>query len=174
MTSRATSFGRRGLQNNPSGALMPGKVIGCGWTHVLTWLRPREAAAIQALRIHSCRVSKDAYLENMQMSTFSLTPRRIPAERKASSAKREVDQDMVAREESVSEVGSDADSGWSGVSDNSSTDSECTDMPHQLPLTRIGLTLPMRRCRTWQMTSTTLISDGNVEVAPVRMRQEFS
>ena len=39
VTSRATSFGRRGLQNNPSGALMPGKVIGCGWTHVLTWLR---------------------------------------------------------------------------------------------------------------------------------------
>ena len=62
------------------------------------------------------------------MSTFLLTPRRIPAERKASTAKREVDQDMVAREESVSEVGSDADSGWSGVSDNSSTDSECTDM----------------------------------------------
>ena len=90
--------------------------------------RPWGAAAIQALGIPSCRVSKDAYLENMQMSTFSLTPRRIPAERKASSAKREVDQDMVAREESVSEVGSDADSGWSGVSDNSSTDSECTDM----------------------------------------------
>ena len=35
---------------------------------------------------------------------------------------------MVAREESVSEVSSDADSGWSEVSDNSSTDSECTDM----------------------------------------------
>ena len=49
-------------------------------------------------------------------------PQRIPAERKASTAKREVDQDTVAREESV------AESGWSGVSDNSSTDSECTDM----------------------------------------------
>ena len=49
------------------------------------------------------------------MSTFLLTPRRIPAGRKASTAKREVDQDMVAKEESVSEVGSDADSGWSGV-----------------------------------------------------------
>ena len=90
--------------------------------------RPWGAAAIQALGIPSCRVSKDAYLENMHMSTFLLTPRRIPAERKASTAKREVDQDMVAREESVSEVGSDADSGWSGVSDNSATDSECTDM----------------------------------------------
>ena len=39
VTFRATSFGRHGLQNNPSGALMPGEVIGCGWTHVLTWLR---------------------------------------------------------------------------------------------------------------------------------------
>ena len=85
--------------------------------------RPWGAAAIQALGIPSCRVSKDAYLENMQRSTFSLTPRRIPTERK-----REVDQDMVAKEERVSEVGSDADSGWSGVSDNSSTDSECTGM----------------------------------------------
>ena len=39
VTLLATSFGRLGLQNNPSGALMPGKVIGCGWTNVLTWLR---------------------------------------------------------------------------------------------------------------------------------------
>ena len=46
--------------------------------------------------------------------------------------------------------------------------------PHQLPLTRIGSTLAMRRCRTWQMTSTTLTSHGTPEVAPVRMRQEFS
>ena len=35
------------------------------------------------------------------MNTFLLTPRRIPVERKASAAKREVDQDMVAKEESV-------------------------------------------------------------------------
>ena len=90
--------------------------------------RPWGTAAIQALGIPSCRVSKDAYLENMHVNTFLLTPRRIPVERKASAAKREVDQDMVAREESVSEVGSDAESGWSGVSDNSSTDSECTDI----------------------------------------------
>ena len=89
---------------------------------------PWGTAAIQALGIPSCRVSKDACLENMHVNTFLLTPRRIPVERKASAAKREVDQDMVAREESVSEVGSDAESGWSGVSDNSSTDSECTDI----------------------------------------------
>ena len=90
--------------------------------------RPCGAAAIQALGIPSCCVSKDAYLENMHVSTFLLTPRRIPAERKASTAKREVDQDMVAREESVSEVGSDAESGWSGVSDNSSTDLEASSI----------------------------------------------
>ena len=144
VTSRATSFGRHGLQNNPSGALMPGKVIGCGWTHVLTWLRWESNTSLMPFasthkgpggQLQSklwaslpAVYSKDAYLENMHMNTFLLTPRRIPAERKASTAKREVDQDMVAREESVSEVGSDADSGWSGVSDNSSTDSECTDM----------------------------------------------
>ena len=128
--------------------------------------RPWGAAAIQALGIPSCRVSKDAYLENMQMGTFSLTPRRIPTERKASSAKREVDQDMVAKEERVSEVGSDADSGWSGVSDNSSTDSECTELE--------ASSIASDQDRTWQMTSTTLTSHGTPEVAPVRMRQEFS
>eukprot|EP00434_Breviolum_minutum_P009482 symbB.v1.2.008351.t1/scaffold507.1/size305965/21 len=74
--------------------------------------RPWGAAAIQALGIPSCRVSKDAYLENMHVSTFLLTPRRIPVERKASTAKREVDQDMVAREESVSEKCSAA---WQGA-----------------------------------------------------------
>ena len=46
----------------------------------------------------------------MQRNTFSVTPRRIPIERKASSAKREVDQDMVAKEERASECGSDTDS----------------------------------------------------------------
>ena len=47
----------------------------------------------------------------MQRNTFSLASRRIPIERKASSAKREVDQDMVAKEERASECGSDTDSG---------------------------------------------------------------
>ena len=74
--------------------------------------------------IPSCHVSKDTYLEQGHENKFSLTPRRIPVERKTPAAKREVDQDMVAKEESVS----DAESGWSGVSDNSSTDSECTDV----------------------------------------------
>ena len=84
--------------------------------------RPWRAAACQALDIPSCQVSKDTYLEQGQENKFSLTPRRIPVERKTPAAKREGDQDMVAKEESVS----DAESGWSGVSDNSSTDSECT------------------------------------------------
>ena len=86
--------------------------------------RPWRAAACQALGIPSCHVSEDTHLEQMHENKFSLTPRRIPVERKTPAAKREVDQDMVAREESVS----DAESGWSGVSDNSSTDSECTDV----------------------------------------------
>ena len=46
VTSRATSFGRSVLQNNPSGALMPGNVIGCGWTHVLTWLRWESSTSL--------------------------------------------------------------------------------------------------------------------------------
>ena len=82
--------------------------------------RPWRAAACQALDIPSCHGSNDTYLEQGQESKFSLTPRRIPVERKAPAAKRENSQDMVAKEESVS----DAESGWSGVSDNSSTDSE--------------------------------------------------
>ena len=72
----------------------------------------------------SVNISKDTYLEQGHENKFSLTPRRIPVERKTPAAKREVDQDMVTKEESVS----DAESGWSGVSDNSSTDSECTDV----------------------------------------------
>ena len=51
-----------------------------------------------------------------------LTPRRIPVERRAPAAKSGADVVMDAGEES----GSGAESGWSGVSDNSSTDSECT------------------------------------------------
>ena len=76
------------------------------------------------LDIPSCHVSKDTYLEQGHENKFSLTPRRVPVERKTPAAKREVDQDMVAKEESAS----DAESGWSGVSDNSSTDSECTEV----------------------------------------------
>ena len=44
------------------------------------------------------------------------------AQWKVTTDKSRVDMDMVAGEESGSEV----ESGWSGVSDNSFTDSECT------------------------------------------------
>ena len=84
--------------------------------------RPWRAAACQALGIPSCHVSDDTHLEQLHERKFSLTPRRVPVERKASAKQSKVDQDMAVREES----GSDSESGWSGVSDNSSTDSECT------------------------------------------------
>ena len=41
------------------------------------------------------------------MRTSSFTPRRIPVERKTPAAKRDVDQDMVAKEESVSDAESE-------------------------------------------------------------------
>eukprot|EP00434_Breviolum_minutum_P043702 symbB.v1.2.038970.t1/scaffold6269.1/size19506/1 len=86
--------------------------------------RPWRAAACQALRIPSCRVAEDRHLEQLNETTFSLSPRCIPVERKTPTVKREVDQDMDAREDNIS----DEDSGWSGVSDDSSTDSKCTDV----------------------------------------------
>ena len=84
---------------------------------------PGEQPHAKLWTFPSCHVSTDTYLEQGQESKFSLTPKRIPVERKTPAAKREGEQDMVAKEES----GSDAESGWSGVSD-SSTDSECTDV----------------------------------------------
>ena len=89
--------------------------------------RPWRTAACHALGIPSCHVSEDTHLETIHADKFSLTPRRIPVERKT-AAKQDVNQEMVAREESKSDAVSDAESGWSGVSDNSSTDSECTDV----------------------------------------------
>ena len=84
--------------------------------------RPWRAAACQALGIPSCQVAEDTHLQNLHENKFTLTPRHIPVERKASADKSKVDQNMVAGDES----GSEAESGWSGVSNNSSTDSECT------------------------------------------------
>ena len=72
--------------------------------------RPWRAAACLALDIPSCHVSEDTYFEQVHENKFSLTTRRIPVEWKTPAAQREVDQDMVA------------------MSDNSSTDSECTDV----------------------------------------------
>ena len=83
-----------------------------------------RAAACHALCIPSCQIAEDTHLEHLPVNKFSLTPRRIPVERKAPADKNRVDLAMVASEES----GSEAESGWSGVSDNSSTDSECTNL----------------------------------------------
>jgi len=56
------------------------------------------------------------------LDKFTLTPRRIPVERRTVAEENTPDVIMKDGEES----GSDADSGWPGVSDNSSTDSEGT------------------------------------------------
>ena len=90
--------------------------------------RPWRTTACYALGIPSCHVSEDTHLETIHANKFWLTPRRIPVERKTAAAEQKVDQEMVAREEGKSDADSDAESGWSGVSDNSSTDSECTDV----------------------------------------------
>ena len=84
--------------------------------------RPWRTAASQALGIPSCHIAEDIHIKQLEENKFTLTPRRIPAERRATAEKSGADVVMDAGEES----GSGAESGWSGVSDNSSTDSECT------------------------------------------------
>ena len=84
--------------------------------------RPWRTAASQALGIPSCHIAEDTHIKQLEENKFTLTPRRIPAERRATAEKSGADVVMDAGEES----GSGAESGWSGVSDNSSTDSECT------------------------------------------------
>ena len=84
--------------------------------------RPWRAAAIQALGIPSCHIAVDAHIMKLEDNKFKLTPRRIPVERRATASNSRNDVVMDAGEQS----GSDAESGWSGVFDNSSTDSECT------------------------------------------------
>jgi len=84
--------------------------------------RPWRAAAIQALGIPSCHIAEDTHITKLEDNKFTLTPRRIPVERRATASNSRDDVVMDAGEQS----GSGAESGWSGVSDNSSTDSECT------------------------------------------------
>ena len=88
----------------------------------LTHNDPGQTAACRALGIPSCHIAKDTHIKQLEENKFTLTPRRIPAERRATAEKSGADVVMEAGEES----GSGAESGWSGVSDNSSTDSECT------------------------------------------------
>ena len=59
--------------------------------------RPWRAAACQALGIPSCHVAEDTHFEHLHENKFTLTPRRIPVERKASADRSRVDLDMVAR-----------------------------------------------------------------------------
>ena len=121
----------------------------------------------------SRHVSEDTHLETIHADKFSLTPRRIPVERKT-AAKQEVDQEMVAREESKSDAGSDAESGWSGVSDNSSTDSECTDVEASSvasDLDRFDTAYDAFRDLANGLYHIT--SDGIPEESPVKMRPVF-
>ena len=84
--------------------------------------RPWRTAASQALGIPSCHIAEDTHIKQSEGNKFTLTPRRIPAERRTVAEKSGADVVMDAGEES----GSGDESGWSGVSDNSCTDSECT------------------------------------------------
>ena len=84
--------------------------------------RPWRTAASQALGIPSCHIAEDTHIKQSEGNKFTLTPRRISAERRTIAEKSGADVVMDAGEES----GSGDESGWSGVSDNSSTDSECT------------------------------------------------
>ena len=56
--------------------------------------KPWRTAACQALRISSCPVAENTHLEQLNKTTFSLSLRRIPVERKTPTVKRDVDLDM--------------------------------------------------------------------------------
>ena len=83
---------------------------------------PWRTTACQALGIPAGHIAEDTHINPSEGSKFTLTPRRIPVERRTIAEKNTADVIMEDGEES----GSGADSGWSGVSDNSSTDSEGT------------------------------------------------
>ena len=84
--------------------------------------RPWRTAACQALGIPAGHIAEDTHINHSEGSKFTLTPRCIPVERWTIAEKSRADVIMNDGEES----GSGADSGWSGVFDNSSTDSEGT------------------------------------------------
>ena len=84
--------------------------------------RPWRTTACQALGILAGHIAEDSHINPPEGSKFTLTPRRIPVERRTIAEKNTADVIMKDGEES----GSGEDSGWSGVSDNSSTDSEGT------------------------------------------------
>ena len=84
--------------------------------------RPWRTAACQALGIPVGHIAEDTHLDPSERNKFTLTPRRIPVERRTVAEENTADVIMKDGEES----GSDAHSGWSGASDNSSTDPEGT------------------------------------------------
>ena len=84
--------------------------------------RPWRTAACQALSLPAGHIAEDTHINPAEGSKFMLTPRCIPVERRTIAEKNAADVIMKDGEKS----GSGADSGWSGVSDNSSTDSEGT------------------------------------------------
>ena len=117
---------------------MPGKAIGFDWTNVLSLLRwelntssmpsalthkgPGEQLHAKLWAFLSAMLQRIPILNICMRISFRLPQGAYQLKGKASADKSRVDLDMVASEES----GSEAESGWSGVSDNSSTDSECT------------------------------------------------
>ena len=128
-------YGRRII---PFSVLMHGKEIGFSWTSavslprlelsnfsmpsVLTHNDPGVQQQVRRLGIPACHIAEDTHIIHQEGSKFTLTPRRIPVERWSIAEKSGAD---VVMDDGV-ESGSDADSGWSGVSDNLSTDSEDT------------------------------------------------
>ena len=92
----------------------------------------------------------------LEENKFSLTPRRIPEERRVTASKSRADVVMDAAEQS----GSDAESGWSGVSDNSSTDSECTILEASSVASDQDLTQPTRRSEICLQDCMTLTPRG--------------
>ena len=127
-----------GQQNNPSGALMPEKAIGCDLINVRIWLHWESNTFLMSFTL----TLKDS---DMLSSEHSVLPcfrghtsekftceqvlacaKRIPAERRTPAAKSKVDQDM--EEKRVCLMQYLMLRVVDGVSDNSSTDLECTDM----------------------------------------------
>ena len=134
---RAIFSGLSGQRIISFGVLMYGKVIGLNLTggHMtpvgieqffdafsLDRARSWRTAACQELGIPAGHIDEDSCTNPSEGSKFTLTPRRIPVERRTIAEKNIADVSMEDGEES----GPGADSGWSGVSDNSSTDSEGT------------------------------------------------
>ena len=135
VTFRATFFGPHGLWNNPSGAWMPGKVIGFNWTNVLSLLRweLNTSSMPSALTHKGLGEQQHAKLWAFLPAMLQRTPilnicmgisLRLPQGTYQLNGRHLLTrvESMVASEES----GSEAESGWSGVSNNSSTDLECT------------------------------------------------